>query len=145
MVSISLPGYTHPIDSRIIGAINEPAFASEFPFQRDMNTGNTVRFTAVSLSELFLMAFVSGDRSALAGYKAPLETASAPVRPPPTLDRIILTARTYTFCFELKLRSFLRQPAMAPRLLLSMESSLGLDPLVSSRVHPWASPFVYRV
>jgi len=47
MVSISLPGYTWPINSRVIAATAEPSFASEFPFQKDMNTGNTVRFTTV--------------------------------------------------------------------------------------------------
>jgi len=51
MVPISLPGYTWPIDSRIAAAATEPPFAPDFPFQRDMNTGNTVRFiTAVILS-----------------------------------------------------------------------------------------------
>ena len=44
MVPISVPGYSWPIDSRILAATNEPAFMSEFPFQRDMNIGNPVRF-----------------------------------------------------------------------------------------------------
>jgi len=38
-----------PIDSRIVVATAEPAFASDFPFQRDMNTGNTVRPITVVL------------------------------------------------------------------------------------------------
>ena len=52
MIPISLSGYSRSIDSRVIAAIAEPAFSSEFPFQRDMNTGNTVCFTAAVLSEL---------------------------------------------------------------------------------------------
>ena len=55
MVSISLAGYPKSIDSKITAAIAEPAFASEFPFQRDMNTGNTVRFTMATLSGLYLL------------------------------------------------------------------------------------------
>ena len=47
MVPISLPGFPEPLDSRVIATIAEPDFASEFPFQRDMNTGDTVRFIAV--------------------------------------------------------------------------------------------------
>ena len=47
VVPISLPGFPEPLDSRVIATIAEPDFASEFPFQRDMNTGNTVRFIAV--------------------------------------------------------------------------------------------------
>ena len=43
MVPISLPGFPEPLDSRVIATTTEPDFASEFPFQRDMNTGNTVR------------------------------------------------------------------------------------------------------
>jgi len=54
MVSISLPGYTWPIDSRIYAATNDPGFSSEFPFRRDMNTGDPVRFIiAVVLSGPF--------------------------------------------------------------------------------------------
>ena len=52
MIPISLSGYSWSIDSRVIAAIAEPAFSSEFPFQRDMNTGNTVCFTTAVLSEL---------------------------------------------------------------------------------------------
>ena len=48
MVPISLPGFPEDIDSRVIATTAEPGFASEFPFQRDMNTGNTVRFLAVA-------------------------------------------------------------------------------------------------
>ena len=55
---ISLPGYTHPTDSRVIAAISEPVFASEFPFQRDMNTGNTVRFVTITSSGPFLLTFI---------------------------------------------------------------------------------------
>ena len=47
MVPISLPGFPEPLDSRVIATIAEPDFASEFPFQRDMNTGDTVRLIAV--------------------------------------------------------------------------------------------------
>ena len=50
MLCISLPGYTRPIDSRVIATTTEPGFSSEFPFQRDMNTGDTVRFIAVPSS-----------------------------------------------------------------------------------------------
>ena len=54
MVPISVPGYSWPIDSRILAATNEPAFTSEFPFQRDMNIGNPVRFVpAVGLCDPF--------------------------------------------------------------------------------------------
>ena len=54
MVPISLPGYTWPIDSRIAAATTEPSFVSDFPFQRDMNTGNPVRpLTVVMLSGQF--------------------------------------------------------------------------------------------
>ena len=52
MVPISLPGYTQSIDSRVIAAIAEQAFSFEFPFQRDMNTGNTVRHATVVSSGL---------------------------------------------------------------------------------------------
>ena len=51
---ISLPGFTQPSDSRVIQAISEPKIAAEFPFQRDMNTGDTVRFIAVPLPEFYL-------------------------------------------------------------------------------------------
>ena len=47
MVSISLPGFPQPIDSRVIATTAEPDFAPEFPFQRDMNAGDTVRVIAV--------------------------------------------------------------------------------------------------
>ena len=56
---ISLPGFTQPIDSKVIAAINEPGFTSEFPFQRDMNTGNTVCFIIVPLSGSFQLTFFS--------------------------------------------------------------------------------------
>jgi len=64
MVSISLPGYTgsQPIDSRVVAATTEPALASEFPFQRDMNTGNTVRLITVALPGLFLIDFRFGKQ-----------------------------------------------------------------------------------
>ena len=55
MVSISLPGYPKSIDSKVMAAIAEPAFSSEFPFQRDMNTGNTVRVTTVPSSGPFFI------------------------------------------------------------------------------------------
>ena len=35
-------------------AITEPGFSSEFPFQRDMNAGNTVRFLTISSFGLFV-------------------------------------------------------------------------------------------
>ena len=47
MVPISLPGFPQIIDSRIIATTAEPGFAYEFPFQRDMNNGDTVRFIVV--------------------------------------------------------------------------------------------------
>ena len=43
MLPISLPGYSEAINSRVLAAASEPEFTSEFPFQRDMNIGNTVR------------------------------------------------------------------------------------------------------
>ena len=58
MVPVSLPGFTQPIDSRVIAAIKEPGFSSEFPFQRDVNTGNTVRLIMV-LSCLGFFFFTS--------------------------------------------------------------------------------------
>ena len=54
-VCISLPGYTVPSDSRVVAAITEPDLESEFPFQRDMNTGNNVSFITVPLSGLPLI------------------------------------------------------------------------------------------
>jgi len=54
MVSISLPGFAWPIDSKVVAATAEPAFASDFPFQRDMNAGNTVRHITVVLPGLDL-------------------------------------------------------------------------------------------
>jgi len=52
-VPISLPGYMWPIDPRVAAATTEPSFVSEFPFQRDMNTGNPVcSITSVVLSRL---------------------------------------------------------------------------------------------
>ena len=52
MVHISLPGYSwQALDSRVLAAITEPALAPEFPFQRDMNTGNTVWFIVVDSLE----------------------------------------------------------------------------------------------
>ena len=50
---ISLLGFTQPRDLGITAAIDEPKLAIEFPFQLDMNTGDTVRFTTVLLPELF--------------------------------------------------------------------------------------------
>ena len=47
MVPISLPGFPEDIDSRVIATTAESGFVSEFPFQRDMNTGDTVRLLAV--------------------------------------------------------------------------------------------------
>ena len=59
MVSISLPGFPQPIDSRVIATTAEPDFASEFPFQRDMNAGDTVRVIAVIYHlDLFLSSSV---------------------------------------------------------------------------------------
>ena len=144
MVPISLPGYTQPIDSRVLAATIEPALASEFPFQRDMNTGNTVRFIKITLSRPFLLTLVSGNRSVLAGHQAPSATAGAAVQPPPTSDRITSTARTCTSCFTPTPRSFLRQPVSAPQFLPSTESSLEPDPLVSQRHHNRMCPFVHR-
>ena len=62
MVSISLPGYTHPTDSRVVAAAAEPVFASQFPFQRDMNTGNTVRFITIASSFFHRPLFLGIDR-----------------------------------------------------------------------------------
>ena len=56
-LSISLPGFTQPFDSKVITAISEPGFESEFPFQRDMNAGNTVRFITVQSSGFVLVGF----------------------------------------------------------------------------------------
>ena len=140
-LSVSLPGYVYPGDSRVIATAAEPDFVSEFPFQRDANAGNSVRLITIALSGLFLSAFVSETRSALAGCRAPLPTASAPVRPPPTLDRNTSIARTYTSCFTPTLRNFLRPPVLVPRLLPSMELSLEPDPLVSQQVPPHPSSF----
>ena len=131
MVPISLPGFPEAIDSRVIAVTAEPDFASEFPFQRDMNTGNTVRFVMIVLSGLFLSSFLSGNRLVLVGYRAPLAMASAAALPPLTLDRITSIARTYTSCFTLKPRNFLRQPITIPQLLVSMGLSLEPDPPVS--------------
>ena len=57
MLPISLPGYPQVIDSRVLAAASEPEFASEFPFQRDMNIGNTVRYVAVALFGSFVDRF----------------------------------------------------------------------------------------
>ena len=63
MVHISLPGYPwKPIDSRVVAAASEPALASEFPFQRDMNTGDTVCFITVGLPGLPLITFRFGKQ-----------------------------------------------------------------------------------
>ena len=140
MVSISLPGYSYPIDSKIIAAAAEPEFASELPFQRDMNAGNAVRLPTLALRRLdFDFSLGFGHRSALAGFKVPLPTAGAPARPPPTLDRSTLIARTCTSWLTLRLRSFSKQPALVPRSLPSMGSSLEQDPLVSRYAQPRAS------
>jgi len=48
MLPISLPGHLEVIDSRVLAAASE--FPSEFPFQRDMNIGNTVCCIVVALS-----------------------------------------------------------------------------------------------
>ena len=129
MVPISLPGFPEDIDSRVIATTAEPDFASEFPFQRDMNTGNTVRFLAVVYCpDFFLSSSVSGDRSALVGYRVPSATVSVAAPPPPTSDRIILIARTYTSYFTLKLQNFLRQPITVPQPLASTELSLDSQP-----------------
>ena len=115
MVPISLPGYPKSTDSKITAAITEPTFASAFPFQRDMNTGNTVRFTTVTLSgPCLLICLRFWNRSVLAGYRALSATASALVRPPATSDRITLTALIYTSCFTPMLLSFSRQPISIP-------------------------------
>ena len=45
------------MDPRVVAATTEPALSSEFPFQRDMNTGNTVRFIAIILPVLPLIGF----------------------------------------------------------------------------------------
>jgi len=58
MLPISLPGFPEVLDSRVLAAASEPEFASEFPFQRDMNTGNTVRCIAVVLSGSFVDQFL---------------------------------------------------------------------------------------
>ena len=115
MVSISLAGYPKSIDSKITAAIAEPAFASEFPFQRDMNTGNTVPLPWPHCPDFICsFALVSGNRSASVGYSVASATASAPVRPPATLDRVTLTARIYTSCFMPMLQNFLRLPISIP-------------------------------
>ena len=134
MVPISLSGFPQIIDSRIIATTAEPGFAYEFPFQRDMNNGDTVRFIVVVYCPDFLSSsVVSGNRLGLVGYKAPLVTDGAAALPLPTLVRITLIARTYTFWFMLKQRNFSRQPITVPQLLASTELSLASepDPLVS--------------
>ena len=129
MVPISLPGFPQPIDSRVIAVTAEPGFASEFPFQRDMNTGNTVRFIAVVYSpDLFLLSSLFENRSASVGYRALLATAVAAVLLPPMLGRTTSIARTYISCFTFKLRNFLRQPAKDPQLLTSMGLNLDSQP-----------------
>ena len=136
MVPISLPGFPEPLDSRVIATTAEPDFSSEFPFQRDMNTGNTVRFiTVVYCPDFFLSSSLFGNRLASVGYRAPLATAGAAALLPPTLDRIILTAQTYTSCFTSKLRNFLKQPITIPQLPASMglSSDSQPEPLVSQR------------
>src|SRR5258707_13864568 len=97
MVPISVPGYSWPIDSRILAATNEPGFMFEFPFQRDMNIGNPVRFI-LAVAILSLIVSVSWGRSALVGHKAPLVTVDAAVLPRPMLDRIMLIDRICTSC-----------------------------------------------
>ena len=65
VVSISLPGYTWPIDSIVNAATTEPAMASDFAFQRDMNTGDMVRIImVVMLSRQFFnwLPFRGTDR-----------------------------------------------------------------------------------
>ena len=63
MVHISLPGYSwQPIASRVAEATTEPALVSEFPFQRDMNTGDTVRFIVIGLPGLPLITFRFGKQ-----------------------------------------------------------------------------------
>ena len=132
MVSISLAGYPKSIDSKITAAIAEPVFASAFPFQRDMNTGNTVCFTAVASSGFYLFICLRfWNRSGLAGYKVPSVMANGLVQPPATSDRTALTARTCTSCFTHTLQNFLRPPISITPLLTSMGSNLELDPAVS--------------
>ena len=130
MVPISLSGFPQIIDSRIITTTAEPGFASEFPFQRDMNNGDTVRFIVVVYCPDFFLSssVVSGNRLALVGYKAPLVTDGAAALPLPTLVRITLIARTYTFWFMLKQRGFSGQPITVPQLLASTELSLASEP-----------------
>ena len=63
MVHISLPGYPwQAINSRVVAATTEPALASEFPFQRDMNTGDTVRFITIGLPGLPLITYRFGKQ-----------------------------------------------------------------------------------
>ena len=128
MVPISLPGFPQPLDSRVIATTAEPDFASEFPFQRDMNTGNTVRFIAVVYSPTFFYCPLFGNRSASVGYRAPLATAVAAALLPPTLGRTTSIVRTYISYFTFKLRKFSRQLTKAPQLLASMGLSLDLQP-----------------
>ena len=63
MVHISLPGYPwQAINSRVVAATTEPALASEFPFQRDMNTGDTVCFVMIGLPGLPLITYRFGKQ-----------------------------------------------------------------------------------
>ena len=63
MVHISLPGYPwQAIDSKVIAATTEPALVSEFPFQRDMNTGDAVRSIKIGLPGLPLITFRFGKQ-----------------------------------------------------------------------------------
>ena len=62
-LSVSLPGYTYPGDSRVIAAAAEPDFVSEFPFQRDANAGNSVRLITIASFGLFYQpSFPKTDR-----------------------------------------------------------------------------------
>ena len=54
---ISLPGSPQVTDPKVIATLSEPGFSKEFPFQRDMNTGDTVRFIPVPLSIFVLICF----------------------------------------------------------------------------------------
>jgi len=62
MISISLPGFTWPIDSRVVAATTESAFAPDFPFQRDMNTGNPVCVITVVLRDFLSINFCLGKQ-----------------------------------------------------------------------------------
>ena len=131
MVPISLPGYPEVIDSRVLAAASEPEFISEFPFQRDMNIGNTVRCLVVHYLGHSLTGF-HFDRLALDGPRAALAMEHEAAQPLPMLDRTTSIVRTCISCFTPMPQKLLKQRETT-RPLHSMVLSLELVHLVSRR------------